>query len=192
MPFRIQHIVTAFSGLCIAPQVLGDVIADRASSSCRCLPGDSCWPSQQQWDNLNKTVGGRLIATIPLGSPCHDPAYNATQCSSLQEKWEDPRIQSVFLTCLFKTKQTFAKAVLSFTSSSSIMSPIFLNQSCDPFTPAAQPCSIGNYVSYSINVTGPSDVAAGLSFAQERNIRLVIKNTGHEYVLLFSDIFHAV
>lgn len=60
------------------------------------------------------------------------------------------------------------------------MSPIFLNQSCDPFTPEAQPCLIGNYVDYSINVSAPSDVVAGLSFAQEKNIRLVIKNTGHE------------
>ena len=191
MPFRIKHIVTAIGGLCIASQVQGGVIADRASSSCRCLPGDSCWPSQQHWDNLNKTVGGRLIATTPLGSPCHDPAYNAAQCSSLQEQWEDPRIQSVFLTYLLITKQTSAKATLSFTSSSSIMSPLFLNQSCDPFTPEERPCLIGNYVSYSINVTGPSDVAAGLSFTQENNIRLVIKNTGHEYVSLFSNIFNA-
>lgn len=62
------------------------------------------------------------------------------------------------------------------------MSPIFLNQSCDPFTHKEQPCLLGNYVDYSINVTGASDVIAGLKFAQEKNIRLVIKNTGHEYV----------
>ena len=60
------------------------------------------------------------------------------------------------------------------------MSPIFLNQSCDPYTPESQPCLIGNYVDYSINVTGVADVTAGLRFAQEKNIRLVIKNTGHE------------
>ena len=60
------------------------------------------------------------------------------------------------------------------------MSPIFLNQSCDPFTPEPRLCEIGNYAEYSINVTGPSDMAAGVKFAQEKNIRLVIKNTGHE------------
>ena len=60
------------------------------------------------------------------------------------------------------------------------MSPIFLNQSCDPYTPEDQPCLIGNYVEYSINVTNAADVAAGLQFAQEKNVRLVIKNTGHE------------
>ena len=60
------------------------------------------------------------------------------------------------------------------------MSPIFLNQSCDAFTPESQPCLIGNYVDYSINVNSAADVAAGVKFAQDKNIRLVIKNTGHE------------
>lgn len=62
------------------------------------------------------------------------------------------------------------------------MSPIFTNQSCDPFTPRSQACLIGNYAIYSINVTEPNDIVAGLQFAQQKNIRLTIKNTGHEYV----------
>lgn len=68
----------------------------------------------------------------------------------------------------------------SFNSSSSIVAPYFQNQSCDPFTLESSPCLIGNYVDYAINVTSASEVAAGLTFAEERNIRLVIKNTGHE------------
>jgi hypothetical protein len=43
---------------------------------------------------------------------------------------------------------------------------------------------MGNYVSYSINVTCADDVAAGLKFAKRKNIRLVIKNTGHEEVFV--------
>jgi len=39
---------------------------------------------------------------------------------------------------------------------------------------------LGKYVSYSINVTGADDVVAGIKFAKANNIRLVIKNTGHE------------
>lgn len=41
---------------------------------------------------------------------------------------------------------------------------------------------LGNYVSYAINVTGPSDVVKGIRFARENNVRLVIKNTGHDYL----------
>ncbi|KAL8963039.1 MAG: hypothetical protein Q9193_000645 [Seirophora villosa] len=61
------------------------------------------------------------------------------------------------------------------------MAPFFANRSCDPFLPPASPCETGNYVSYAINVTKPSDIAKGVAFATEHNIRLVIRNTGHDY-----------
>lgn len=63
------------------------------SASCRCFPGETCWPSPPAWDSLNATVGGRLIATVPLGSPCHDPLYNATECVNLQSLWVDAQLQ---------------------------------------------------------------------------------------------------
>jgi hypothetical protein len=63
------------------------------STSCRCFPGETCWPSRSAWDRLNATVGGRLVATIPLGSPCHDPVYNVTECAILQGLWLDVQLQ---------------------------------------------------------------------------------------------------
>lgn len=60
------------------------------------------------------------------------------------------------------------------------MNPYYQGQSCNPYTPASQECTLGNYASYSINVTGASDVVAGIKFAHNHNVRLVIKNTGHE------------
>lgn len=66
------------------------------------------------------------------------------------------------------------------------MAPFFANQSCDPWTPASRPCTLGNYVSYSVNATSAADIIQAVSFAQEHNIRLVIRNTGHEYVQFFS------
>ena len=62
------------------------------------------------------------------------------------------------------------------------MAPYYQNQSCDPFTPASQPCDLGNYAAYSINVSSAEDVAAGLEFAGKTNLRVAIKNTGHEQV----------
>ncbi|KAH8596904.1 FAD binding domain protein [Bisporella sp. PMI_857] len=131
------------------------------ATSCRYLPGDSGWPTAAQWRALNATVEGRLIATVPLGSPCHDPSYNAATCASYQSQWQDVPIH--------------------LSSSSSVMAPFFANQSCDPFTPRSKPCTLGNYVSYSINATCPGDVIAAVNFAQARNIRFVVRNTGHDY-----------
>jgi hypothetical protein len=62
------------------------------------------------------------------------------------------------------------------------MMPWFQNGTCDPFHAESTPCTLGNLVEFSINVTSARDAIAGLKFAQEKNIRLAIKNTGHEYV----------
>lgn len=56
-------------------------------ANCKCFPGDACWPRPDEWSRLNKTVDGRLIATVPLGSPCHDPSYEEAQCARLQKEW---------------------------------------------------------------------------------------------------------
>ncbi len=56
----------------------------------------------------------------------------------------------------------------------------FQDGMCSPFQPANSTCALGNLAVYSINATGAEDIAAGIQFTQKRNIRLVIKNTGHE------------
>lgn len=61
------------------------------------------------------------------------------------------------------------------------MAPFFANRSCDPFTERSAGCVIGTYVQYTVNVSEAADVAAGIKFANDRNIRLVIRNTGHDY-----------
>ncbi|KAI5863632.1 hypothetical protein GGS23DRAFT_507516 [Durotheca rogersii] len=130
---------------------------------CKCLPTDPCWPSVKTWDAFNRTVGGRLIATVPLGSPCHDPTFDEEKCNFLREQWHDSAIH--------------------LESSSSVMAPIFANQSCDPWQqPRSTPCALGNYVSYAVEVSGAADIAATLRFARERNLRFVVRNTGHDYL----------
>ncbi|EKG16367.1 FAD linked oxidase [Macrophomina phaseolina MS6] len=126
------------------------------------MPGDKCWPGQHEWAQLNRTVGGKLISNVPLAHVCHDPTYDEDACNYLKEQWKWPVIHE--------------------TSSSDIMSAYFRNASCDPFTPREQPCELGNYPVYSINVSSAADIAAGVKFAQQKNIRLVIKNTGHDFL----------
>ena len=66
-------------------------------------------------------------------------------------------------------------------SSSSIMAPAVANETCDPFNARDQACTLGNMVVYSVNASEPSDFSKAIVFAKEKNIRLVIRNTGHEY-----------
>lgn len=62
------------------------------------------------------------------------------------------------------------------------MQSYFANQSCDPFSDRSKPCTLGNYVSYSVKATEGWDVVASLEFAKASNIRVVIRNTGHDFL----------
>jgi hypothetical protein len=63
------------------------------ASRCHCLPGDACWPASSQWSALNTTVNGGLVATVPIGTPCHDPNYDEVACAALQSNWTLPQLQ---------------------------------------------------------------------------------------------------
>ncbi|OAQ98295.1 hypothetical protein LLEC1_02897, partial [Akanthomyces lecanii] len=115
------------------------------SAECKCFPGDDCWPSIEKWNDLNNTVDGNLIATVPLASPCHGSKYNETECATLRDEW--------------------------------LLSTVH----CDPFQPENGSCTLGNYVKYSVEVRNPADIIATVRFAAQHNIRLVIRNTGHDY-----------
>lgn len=136
------------------------------SRTCRCYPGDQCWPSAAEWDSFNQTLGGKLVRTVPVASPCHDTfpgvRYDNATCADIQANWVRPTLHDV--------------------TSHSTMAPFFANESCDPFTSRDAQCIIGSYVQYAVNATGASDYIATLDFARHRNIRLVIRNTGHDYL----------
>lgn len=65
----------------------------QSNTTCRCFPGEKCWPSPAEWTQFNESIDGRLIQTIPLGKPCHTPSYQAGVCDYLREQWTEPEIQ---------------------------------------------------------------------------------------------------
>ena len=62
------------------------------------------------------------------------------------------------------------------------MSPLFSNNTCLYSTDKASPCTIGYYPVYVVNVSTPEHAAAAVRFASEKNLRLNIKNTGHDFL----------
>jgi hypothetical protein len=61
--------------------------------SCRFIPGDAGWPASKEWSQLNASIHGQLIATIPPGHVCHDPTYDAEACAILNQTWIMPQSQ---------------------------------------------------------------------------------------------------
>ncbi|TGO47640.1 hypothetical protein BCON_0269g00060 [Botryotinia convoluta] len=131
---------------------------------CRCLPAHECWPTSATWEIFNQTLGGKLIATKPLASSCHldeFEEYSEKDCESIQAAW--------------------SSAETHLRSSSSIMAPFFSNYSCDPFSPKSSNCIVGTYVQYAVNASDASDYQKTINFVRKYNLRLTIRNTGHDY-----------
>jgi FAD/FMN-containing dehydrogenase len=164
VPFAVLvgAVSLAFSAT-IAPDALDSVLG----KTCRCFPGDACWPSQKSWGEFNRTLGGKLIATVPVASACHDDfaglvSFDAAECARVQENWAKPEFH--------------------IDTTHSPMAAFFANESCDPFTDRTAPCKVGSYVAYAVAATNAADYKATIAFARKNNIRLVIRNTGHDYM----------
>lgn len=44
-------------------------------------------------------------------------------------------------------------------------------------------CTIGGFPVYSINATNVAQIQLGLNFARNLNVRLVVRNTGHDFLV---------
>ncbi|KAG7094814.1 hypothetical protein E1B28_005627 [Marasmius oreades] len=157
LPFLLMLLKTAAAVVAYTAFVVGNYLPP-----CRILPTDSSWPAQGVWDAFNRSVDGRLIKTVPIGHPCHEPAFDEVQCDIVRSNWRNPAFHEL--------------------SPSSVMDPIFLNKTCDPFDPGNTPCRIGAYVQYAVNVSSPDHIIQTIQFVKKHNIRFVVKNTGHDYL----------
>lgn len=130
-----------------------------AQEYCKPIPGTAGWPKPEDWQTLNHEVGGRLLVPKALGAPCHPerPEYNNATCAVLQEDW-------------FHTQYHTLTGY----------SACYNDNTCLP--QATGPCSTEGYPQYVINATGPENVQAGVRFAKQHGIRLLIRGTGKSTV----------
>ncbi|KAI3331453.1 FAD-binding domain-containing protein [Xylariaceae sp. AK1471] len=134
-----------------------------ASSSCKCVPGDKCWPSEVVWGHFNQDVNGSLIQTKPLARACYPgQGEDRADCDYIVKEW----------------------SVQDFQTANPIGRVLPWNITCPPVDYAAgvapTTCSLGINPIYAVNATTRSAIKATMQFAQQRNIRLVITGTGHD------------
>ena len=62
------------------------------------------------------------------------------------------------------------------------MWPIFQGKTCMARNDTVDvQCTLGGFPDYAVNVSTAAQVQLAVNFARNLNIRLVVKNTGHEY-----------
>ncbi|KAF7681238.1 fad fmn-containing isoamyl alcohol oxidase-like protein [Alternaria burnsii] len=135
--------------------------------SCKNYPGYGGWPSSTQWSTLNVSLGGTLLKGIPPAAACYQGEYkNATKCANVKRRQSD----ALFF------KEDPLIPFLSWT----------LDNPCPvPASSAAPPqseCKLLSFPAYVVNVTTTKDVQMAVNFARNNNIRLTIKNTGHDFL----------
>ena len=130
------------------------------SPACKAVPGSSAWPSAADWAALDFAVGGRLLKPPPPAAVCHpdQPTYNEIACKSTN--WTDTA--------------TYANNPIG------IINPNWSNDSCLP--QPKYPCSGEGFPVYVVKAIRAEDVAAGVVFARQHNIRLNVKGSGHDYL----------
>lgn len=62
-----------------------------------------------------------------------------------------------------------------------MMYPIFQGRTCLPTDDPEGSCTQGGFTSYAVNVSSVAHIQLSLIFARLSNVRLVVRNTGHDY-----------
>ncbi|PTB65114.1 FAD-binding domain-containing protein [Trichoderma citrinoviride] len=132
-------------------------------------PGQACWPSLQEWNAFNKTVSGRLKIPVMLSSPCFpsSPNFDANICASVLDNYENGT---------FRESTYGAQQITQWEACGSA--------NCYPgiVPPQGPTCSLGRISPLYVDAETPADITATLGFTKRHGIRIVVKNTGHDYL----------
>ncbi|KAK4221607.1 FAD/FMN-containing isoamyl alcohol oxidase-like protein MreA [Podospora fimiseda] len=136
------------------------------AGACKVFPGDPDWPSQSSWDAFNKILGNNaLIKTIPLAAPCYQNTglYDPEKCAKIASNYSNPYLHENDPTSTFW--------------------PLYQARTCLPTSnPSSSNCTHGGYPLYAVNISSVQQIQLTINFARNNNLRLVIKNTGHDYL----------
>ncbi|KAE8415272.1 hypothetical protein BDV36DRAFT_311144 [Aspergillus pseudocaelatus] len=139
-------------------------LSKKIPRSCKVMPGDVSWPSNLLWDIFDTLLGKRLIKTVPLAAYCYSdwPEYDADKCTSITSQW--------------------AVSNLHMDDPASIMLPLYEGRTCmAPGYNYTNTCELGGYPAYVVNASTVAQIQLAINFARNLNLRLVVKNTGHDF-----------
>ncbi|KAI2786471.1 hypothetical protein POX_g08857 [Penicillium oxalicum] len=130
---------------------------------CKALPGDFLWPGKWVWSLFDAVLGGALIKTVPLAAACYPSwsEYDANECDFVANNWTNSHIHAE--------------------DPASVMWPLFEGRTCLPNKNGTGDCTLGGYSSYVVNVSNVAQIQLAVNFARIANLRLVVKNTGHDF-----------
>ncbi len=145
------------------------ILAQTATSSkiCRCLYGQSCWPSEQDFVSLSSNLSRPLIHPVPPASACYPIENPSGNCSDVQLNWRDGN---------WRADQPGAYQNINFETYTNKNGSI---SACYSNTTLNLPCEQGSVPPIGVDAGTVGDVQAAVRFAAQHNLRLAVKNTGY-------------
>ncbi|CAE6489921.1 unnamed protein product [Rhizoctonia solani] len=138
------------------------VLCSLGLASQHCTANQTCWPSSDTWSSFNSSIDGRLVSPHPPAWPCHDPNYDELACNIAKANWNN---------AFWRSNQTGAS-----------QDPVWDSLLCEIDTPQNVTCEQGAVPVYSVAARDSSHVSKSVKFAGDHNLKLVVKNTGHDYL----------
>ncbi|KAK1140587.1 hypothetical protein N8T08_010224 [Aspergillus melleus] len=137
-----------------------------APRQCRCRPHEPCWPSPAEWQALNTSLHGNVVDVRPIGHVCHGDTYDPVACG---------QVVKLSSNGTWRASQPGAQQEHAWEVSLSRNETCFVHGD-----DASGPCGQGRIARYSAMVDNAGQVQKAVKFARDRNLRLVVKNTGHD------------
>ncbi|KAL4801828.1 hypothetical protein BDV18DRAFT_70148 [Aspergillus unguis] len=134
---------------------------------------------QDVWTSFNASVSGHLHIGEPMLAPCYKKYNGETQspnpaeCTPLQFHGGD----LAFATGQFGYYVNSQWGNCQTTGDSCVLGPL----RPDLLGPVFGQCMQGSVPSMYVDVHGPEDVQKTMEFVRKHKVRLVVKNTGHDY-----------
>ncbi|KAK2460204.1 hypothetical protein APHAL10511_007795 [Amanita phalloides] len=137
---------------------------------CRCLSYQPCWPSASEFAQLQSQLSEPLIKPTPPASACYPPSHPSGNCASVQDHLSDG---------LWRSNLPGSTQILNFESYTFKNGTI---HACYYNTTLGVPCHQGNIPVLGVEAHNVGDVQAAVKFTKQHNLKLIIKNTGHDFL----------
>ncbi|KAF7593112.1 hypothetical protein BBP40_011991, partial [Aspergillus hancockii] len=113
------------------------------------------------------SINGNLVAVRPVAAVCHEGGANSSACQEVTASWKN------------STWRAAQPGAVQWENWEALPEQ---NQTCYIESPRDIPCGQGRISLYSALAKSAFDVQATVKFAKEHNLRLVIKNSGHDFL----------
>ena len=146
------------------------LVANKVSSTCRCLFGDPCWPNDGEFANLANQLSQPLLHPLPPPSPCYPVSAPSGNCSDVIANYKNEQWRSDQPGAMEDT----AYEVYIFPNKT--ISACYFN------TTLGVPCTQGSVPPVGVDARSAADIQAAVKFSKKHNLKLVVKNTGHDFL----------